>query len=352
MNIAIDISPLSSGHKVRGVGFYLLHLKDALQKYFPQHSYTFFTDPKSIPQNVNVVHYPYFDPYFQTLPLLKHHLTVVTVHDLTPLVFQKHFPAGIKGKLIWQLQKHLLKNVDGILTDSVCSKKDIHKLIGISNEKISVVYLAAGETFQKLSEKAINKQALFNKYGLPEYFALYVGDVTWNKNLPRLMRACITQHVPLVMVGKALVEKDYDTANPWNVDRNIVIEIAEKNSNIYRLGFVENDELVQLYNCATVFAMPSLYEGFGLGVIEAMSCGCPVITSKEGSLPEVAGDAAEFVDAYNEASIGEAIVELFTDGRKRKEMVEKGLIQAKTFSWKKAAEQTLSFYQRIYETSH
>src|SRR6185437_13912066 len=99
MKIAIDISPLQSGHKVRGVGFYLSYLKKALLEFYPENEYIFFQQGATINHSVDLVHYPYFDPFFLTLPFINKYKTAVTVHDLTPLVFPQHFPAGIKGKL-------------------------------------------------------------------------------------------------------------------------------------------------------------------------------------------------------------------------------------------------------------
>lgn len=346
MRIAIDISPLSTGHKVRGVGFYLLHLKNALQKYFPENEYIFFTHEKGISTKVDVVHYPYFDPFFLTLPFIKKYPTIVTIHDLTPIVFQKYFPVGIKGRVKWRVQKLSLQTTSGILVDSFCSQKDVHEKANIAKEKITVAYLAAGEMFQKLTSERLQKKSLLKKYQLPEQFALYVGDVTWNKNLPRLVEACIEKNIPLVMVGKALAESNYDTTNPWNVDRNTVLHLAENRKNIIRIGFVDSDELVKLYNLATLFVMPSLYEGFGLGVIEAMSCGTPVITSREGSLPEVGADAVFYTDAYDAHTIGNDIIKLFNDKNQQKILTEKGLIQAKKFNWEKTAQQTIAAYTK------
>src|SRR6266498_267897 len=101
MKIAIDVSPLQTGHKVRGVGFYLKHLKKSLLHYYPENQYIFFSHGAKLDKTIDVVHYPYFDPFFLTLPILKKHKIVVTVHDLTPLVFPQHFPAGLKGKFKW-----------------------------------------------------------------------------------------------------------------------------------------------------------------------------------------------------------------------------------------------------------
>ena len=148
MKIAIDISPLKTGHKVRGVGFYLEHLKNALLKYFPQNEYVFFESGEKLPDDIGLVHFPYFEPFFLALPLYKKFKTVVTVHDLTPIVFPQAFPRGIKGELKWQMQKYALRQADAIITDSESSKNDIIKYVGAELNKINVVYLAAGEEFK------------------------------------------------------------------------------------------------------------------------------------------------------------------------------------------------------------
>lgn len=356
INIAIDESPLegkgSLYHRVRGTGFYLSNLKESLLKYDRSHKYSFFTRGRKVPKNVDLVHYPYFEPYFLTLSFISKTPFVVTVHDLTPLVFSKYFPAGLRGFLKWRIQKASLGKAKKIITDSISSKKDIIKHAEIPEGKIEVVYLAAGEEFKKknLSQSEIEKFS--EKYHLPEKFALYVGDVTWNKNLPRLIEACVKADVPLVLTGKTLLNSNFDTKNPWNQDlvkaQNMIKEQKAKNKKqIIALGFVETEDLVNLYNIAQVFVMPSLYEGFGLPILEAMSCGIPVVTSREGSLPEVAGDAAYYVNAYDVDSISKGIKKVFSDNSLRRELSEKGIEQARKFSWKKTAEETARVYEGI-----
>ncbi len=347
MKIAIDISPLQTGHKVRGAGFYLENLKRALVKYYPQNEYKFFTRGENLPEDVDLVHFPYFEPFFLALPIYKKYLTVVTVHDLTPIVFKKHFPRGIKGEIKWQMQRYALKKANAIITDSQSSKKDIVKRVGVSADKVSVIYLSAGEEFIKLKTENI-KLKIKEKYNLPDRFVLYVGDVTWNKNLPRLVEAVKSINVPLVMVGKALVSEDFDKNNPWNED--LVKVQSMINNQIIRLGFVPTEDLVAIYNLATVFVMPSLYEGFGLPILEAMSCGCPVVTTKQGSLEEVAGDAALYVDAYSKENMAEGIKKVFKDEDLQKELSKKGLKRAEEFSWKKTAEETLEVYRKVIES--
>ncbi len=358
MNIALDITPIknskSVAHRVRGTGFYIENLKSSLLRYFPDNQYIFFTRGEKLPKNVDLVHYPYFEPFFLTLPVFNKCKTVVTVHDLTPLVFPKEFPSGLKGKVKWEIQKQALRNADGIITDSVSSKKDIVKFTGISEDKISAVYLAAGEEFKIVqsstlrirSGRKLKVKSLRKKYSLPDKFVLYVGDVTWNKNLPRLVEAIKKIDVTLVMAGSALVQKELDRLNPWNQDLLRVQKLVELDKRIIRLGFVPQEDLVLLYNAGTVFAMPSLYEGFGLPILEAMSCGCPVVTTKEGSIPEIGEDAVYYVKAYDVNSIASGINKVFSDQKLQEELSLKGLKQAKKFSWKKTVENTMKVYER------
>jgi glycosyltransferase involved in cell wall biosynthesis len=350
MKVAIDISPLSDSrtlsHRVRGVGFYLQNLKDSLIKYHPENKYVFFEKRSQIPSGTQIVHYPYFEPFFRTLPVLKKYKTVVTVHDLTPLVFPGHFPSGLKGSINWQIQKFNLQRADRIITDSEKSKKDIIRYAGIPDNKIDVVYLAAGKAFASIKNEVLSIKVR-KKYKLPPKFVLYVGDATWNKNLPRLVRAISKIKVPLVMVGKTLTETEYDKQNPWNKDLTMTQDLISNNPNATALGFVPTEDLAALYNTATCFVMPSLYEGFGLPILEAMQSSCPVITTREGSIPEVAGDAALYVEAEDEDSVADGIKKVWDNDKLQKELSEKGLTQAARFSWKKTAAQTIKAYEKV-----
>ena len=350
MKVAIDISPLSENrllsHRVRGTGFYIENLKKFLLKYYPQNEYIFFTKKQKLISEIDLIHYPYFEPFFLTLPFIKHHRIIVTVHDLTPLVFPQNFPAGIKGTIKWQIQKLILNKADAIITDSECSKRDVIRIAGVDEKKVHVVYLAAGKEFQKIDNSSILR-SIEEKYQLPEKFILYVGDVTWNKNLPRLIEAIKRINIPLVMVGKALLEKNFDIHNPWNQDLVKVQKLANDDKRIIRLGFIPTEDLVSIYSLATVFAMPSLYEGFGLPILEAMSCGCPVVASKGGSLAEVVGEAGRYIDPYDIDSIAKGISEVFNSPSLQKELSQKGIIQSKKFTWKKTADETMSVYKSV-----
>lgn len=351
MKIAIDISPIKGdlkGHKVRGVGFYLEYLKRSLLKYHSEHQYVFFTRGETFDRKVDIVHYPYFEPFFVSLSLFEKYKRVITVHDLTPIVFPTHFPAGIKGNLAWQIQKLNLQKSQRIITDSNASQKDITKIAGVAKEKIDVAYLAAADEFKKLESGKWSIE-IRKKYQLPEKFVLCVGDVTWNKNLPRFIKVMKKIKLPLVLVGKTLIEKDFDKSHPWNKDLVEVQKLTEGDSHILKLGFVPTDDLVAFYNLATVFVMPSVYEGFGLPVLEAMQSGCPVITTDRGSLAEVANNAAYIIDGYSEESIAKGVEKVFSSKDLQNTLIKKGFEQAKHFTWKKTAEQTILAYKKVVE---
>lgn len=357
MRIAIDVSPLTSNqllaHRVRGVGSYIENLKRSLLQYDHHNSYIFFTRGEKLPKNIDVVHYTYFEPFFLTLPVRQSCPVVVTVHDLTPFVFPEHFPSGIRGYVKWIFQRFLLQKTSAVIADSECSKRDIATYAKIPVKKIHVVYLAASEHFKPIFDSPLLAQVR-EKYGLAEKFVLYVGDVTWNKNVPRLISAMQKinsesgeKQVPLVLVGNVFVSEDFDRANPWNQDLVLVEKMIQHDKQIIRLGFVPHGDLVAIYNMATVVAMPSLYEGFGLPVLEAMTCGTPVVTSDKGSIPEIAGESVYYVDPHNSDSIANGIEEVLNNIELQKELSGKGILEAKKFTWKRTAEQTIQVYQRI-----
>lgn len=346
MRIAVDITPLETTHKFRGTGSYTENLIVALEKYDHQNQYNFFTRGDKLPKNLDLIHYPYFEPFFLTLPFRKPAPTVVTVHDLTPLVFPDKFLRGLKGEIKWQIQKRLLKRVTAVIVDSKCSKKDVLKIVGLDEERVFVVYLAAGEQFRQTTEKG-KLTKIKNKYRLPEKFVLYVGDATWNKNVPGLIKATQKINVPLVLVGKQLADFNFDRTNLWNKDLIEIENLTKNDARICKSGFVPQEDLVLIYNLATVCAIPSFYEGFGLPVLEAMACGCPVVTSRVSSLPEVAGEGAFYVAPNDINEIANGIGEIYFNSQVREKFRQKGLLQAKKFSWKKTVQETIAVYESV-----
>lgn len=350
MKVAIDHSPIAdkdkTSHKIRGTGFYTKHLISALLKYHPENEYILFTSGEKMRGKADVFHYPYFEPFFLSLPLRKLGKTIITVHDVTPLVFPQDFPVGVKGKIKLQLQKKVIKRMDAIITDSESSKKDIERILRIPKNKVFSIPLAAADEYKKITISKTEKEELLKKYDLPEKFILYVGDATPNKNLKRLVTASRELDIPLAMVGGALTKK-VDRDHPWNKDLIYVQDEAQRNPLIHLLGFVSDEDLVKLYNVTTVFVFLSYYEGFGLPVLEAAACGTPIVTTKLGSIPEVIGSAALFVDPYDLISIKSAIKQVFMNKALQEELSKKALIQAKKFSWEKTADMTVKIYEEV-----
>lgn len=349
MRIAIDITPIdsqsNSSHKVRGVGKYITLLKDNLERFDKKNTYVFSSKPQR--ENADIIHYPYFDPFFLTLPFKNKRPTLVTVHDVIPLTHKKHFPTGLIGQIKWNVNKILLRKVNVIITDSQASKDDISKVTGIQGKKISPVHLSVDEDFKKLSLDQSEITNLRKKYDLPDKFVLYVGDVTWNKNLPMLVNAVKSANVPLVMIGSALVETDFDETNSWNNSRKEVLSLISDDPKFVKLGFVPTNDLVKIYNQAKALLMPSFDEGFGLPILEAMKSGCPVITSRNGSLPEVAGDAAVYVDNLNIENLSDAIKKVVSDNSIYETLSKKGLIHAENFSLEKMIKDTVKVYESV-----
>lgn len=333
MHIAIDSSPMETGHALRGVGSYTKNLIGALQKYEHKHSYSLFTRGQKVPDNADLVHYPYFDPFFLTLPLVKTKPTVVTVHDLIPLVFPDKFPKGIKGAMKWHIQKASLKGARRIITDSESSKSDISKITRIKESHIDVVYLAPDVSFTG---------AFSGQPSIP-YF-LYVGDVNWNKNVPGLLRAFANiPYGELMLVGDAFV----NTALPETKAINSLVSSLGIEKRITRTGYVSNKKLAELYARATALVLPSYYEGFGLPVLEAMACRCPVVSTLSGSLNEIAGSAIDVqpnrVDSITNGM--KRVLALSVDARKK--LVEEGDRWVKKFTWRKTARETTAIYEKI-----
>lgn len=343
MKIAFCTSPLSTASKTRGVGAYTRELISALRSSFPADEFVETTgNPYSV--KADLVHYPFFDPYFLTLPWRFPTPTVVTIHDLIPLKYPTHFPAGKKGRLKWHIQKFLGSGAKAILTDSDSSASDIHALMGIPVSHIHVVPLASATARTTLALTPKLKKL----YHLPERYILYVGDVNWNKNLPGLIQAFakldnVSTH--LVLVGKVFVDKP---SIPEYRAVEAAIAQSGKPKLIHRLGYVPSHHLGAIYREATLYCQPSWDEGFGLPVLEAMKAGCPVISSNRGSLKEVGGDAALYFDPSHD-NLTSLLKSLLSSSAKREALIAAGIIQAKKFTWEKTAKLTRDIYAQVVD---
>lgn len=352
MKVAFDISPLEKGHKIRGVGNYTRNLASELKnldRKKREFSIEFinFHDKKNELSSYEVIHYPYIDLFFISLPLLKPTKIVATIHDVTPLLFPKNYPLGLKGGIKFQIQKFLIKRIDSVITDSHASKKDIAKYLNYPKENIFPIYLGIEKHFKKTENKRLLSK-IRRKYKLPSKFVLYVGDVNYNKNLVRLAEACKKLDVSLVIVGKQATVENFDRNHTENqMWVNFLKKFADDRK-ILRLGFVPNSELVALYNLASVYCQPSLYEGFGIPVLEAMACACPVVASNTSALLEIAGAAALFANPMDKNDISQKLSVTLTDHSLRKKLISSGFVNIKRFSWEKCAKKTLGAYKRAF----
>jgi len=347
MNIAIDTTPLSSGHAMRGVGVYTKNLIDALQQYESKHSYSFFTRGEKIPDTAEIVHYPYFDPFFLTLPWDTSVPTVVTVHDLIPLVFPEQFPAGIRGRVKWNMQKIALKRADGIITVSKCSKNDVERIVHIPESKMHVVYSAATPGYEVKQNKQ-KQLEMKKKYQLPEQFLLFVGDVNWNKNVLGLLSTFARvlqkkENSHLVLIGGAF--KKSELPETQKIEQRI--QELHLEGHVTMTGFVPQEDLAVLYSMARCLVEPSFYEGFGLPVLEAMACGCPVVVGDNSSLSEIAGPSLK-MDVGNVENMADTILTMLSlSSSARNTMSNESIAWAKTFSWEKTAHETVAVYETI-----
>jgi glycosyltransferase involved in cell wall biosynthesis len=266
--------------------------------------------------------------------------TVVTVHDMSLRLYPKCHPVR-RLVLNRPLMRVAIRRASAIVTVSNSARRDLLRLHGVAADRVSVVHEAASPVFRPISDRA-RLDGVRARYGLPQSFVLYVGTIEPRKNLLRLMaafaaarQAGVSQH--LVCVGPY----------GWS-SRDLAgqIERLGIKDAVHFTGYVPFEDLPAIYNLGDFFAFPSLYEGFGLPVVEAMACGLAVLTSNTSSLGEIAGDAAETVDPTSTEAIADAIVRLSTGGEWRRELAERGLRRARGFSWAQSARDMLAVYHR------
>jgi glycosyltransferase involved in cell wall biosynthesis len=274
------------------------------------------------------------------LPPLRGVPSVLTVHDM---IF-KLFPEHQKPLNYWYLNATMplyCRRADAIITVSESSKRDIVTHYGLEPAKVTVVHEAAAQEF--VPAPPAEKDEVRRRYGLPETFLIHVGVIEPRKNLKRLVEALQRlrdggTRIPLVVVGgKGWLYDDF-------FRRLAELEVRDS---VQFTGYVPSDDLPRLYSAATLATMPSVYEGVGLPVLEAMACGVPVVCSNASSLPEVGGQAARYFDPYDVEAIAQTLLTVWADAGLRAEMSAQGLLQATRFSWDRAAEETLAVYNKI-----
>lgn len=344
ISVAIDTSPLGNANAIRGVGVYTRYLTEAMQ-HLKNISVTRTVQAKSTTEP-DIIHYPYFDLFFSTLPLLQKKPFVVTVHDVIPLRYPDYYPVGVKGTLWLQKQTLALKRAKRIITDSQTSKQDISEFLKIKPDMIEVVQLAGNPEIKPIEVQA-QIEKIRKEYQIKPNYILYVGDINYNKNIPQLVKALkfLPDKVQLVLVGKNFKEQDIPE---WQaISAQIALsDVADRVTMITDLGSDATHILSCLYSGAVAYIQPSLWEGFGLPVVEAMQTGTPVIASSTPALVELS-DQIIFSEPSAEKFAEKILTVLDLSERKRAAVAKKLISEAARYSWQKTAIQTAQVYKTV-----
>lgn len=374
MNIVVDARLILD--QVTGIGHYLRNLIQHLLVIDKRNRYTLFLNQKLSSENplrslnqrnltkkfltvpavslrqhfqiplhlrngiADVYHYPHFD-----LPLLQWSKSVMTVHDLKYIIAPHFTELGLAKQLYMKLLlKRSLMKAKIIISVSENTKKDLIRVFRVPENKISVVPLACDiRPTEKMSREEI--KSYLRKQGILESYFLFVGERRPHKNLVRLIEAFnlfrnrnACKH-KLVIVGK-----NYSSyAQPEKRIKELHLQ-----DQVIVSGYVDENHLPFYYQGAEAFIFPSLYEGFGLPILEAMSYGTPVITSRVSAMPEVAGDAAIQINPHSVDQLADALETLYRRKQTRTELIAKGYRNLNRFSWRKTSEKTLSVYEQAY----
>ena len=230
------------------------------------------------------------------------------------------------------------KRAQAIIADSIFTMEETIRLLKIPPYKIYPIHLAANPCYKIITDKIV-LDSIKAKYKLPSKFIFYAGGISPRKNLLTLIaafnRLCDYPDLKLVLTGN----------NGWNNRKEY--NMIKTNNNIRVLGCLPEDDLAAVYNLAALSVYPSLYEGFGLPILEAQACGCPVIAAKTSSIPEVAGDGADYFEANDIGALSEKINACLGNSRYRRQLIEKGLINVGRFDWPTTAYEYMEIINRI-----
>lgn len=292
-------------------------------------------------QAVDVCHIPHDD-----IPRRVPCHCVVTVHDCVQILYPPETKFGWVHAARFQSKRRRLQRADHVIAVSEATKRDVMRLYQIPEDKITVIHNALDEHLSRL-HSAMDAQHVLERYQINDPYVLFAGNVRPHKNITRLIEAFavarseLKDH-PLYCRLKLLIIGD-ELSTHQALRRAVVISRVQ--NDVRFLGFVPYEFLKVFYQKASAFVFPSLYEGFGLPPLEAMSFGTPVLTSNTSSLPEVVGDAALMVNPENVFEIARGIKQILCDENLRLQLVRKGFEQIKRFSWLEAAKETLRLYQ-------
>jgi glycosyltransferase involved in cell wall biosynthesis len=288
---------------------------------------------------VDLLHSPHY-----VLPLLWGGKAVVTVHDCIHLVFPEYLPSGALYYARFMMGRAVTKS-RLVFTDSEWSRRDILRFFPrVEPERIRVVPAAIDSMFLEDPGEE-EKERVRERYQIRSRYVLYAGNIKPHKNLERLIRAfgrlrkrSGNEDLKLIIVGE-------ENQKYGSLRRSV--EGAGVRPDVRFFGFVPDRTLAALYRMASVFAFPSLYEGFGLPPLEAMACGVPVLTSQVSSLPEVCGNAAVLVDPHSEEAIADGLARILENEELRATLISRGFAQARRFSWEESVRAVHGAYLEV-----
>lgn len=279
------------------------------------------------------------------LPLGTSAARVVTIHDVSLTLYPECHP--VRRRVINRpLVAVAARVADAVVAVSESARHDLRAFHRIPDERISVVHEAAGPAFRPVSDARVRARIRM-RYGLPERFILYVGAIEPRKNLRRLVDG-------FAAARRQGIEHELVCVGPYGWASRDLYERVDHlglGRQVHFTGYVPVEDLPVIYSLADVFVFPSIYEGFGLPVIEAMACGAPVVTANTSSLAEIAAGAAETIDPHDEDALTAALVSLVRDRGRREELSRLGLARAREFSWTRTARETLAIYNRLVARS-
>lgn len=279
------------------------------------------------------------------LPQSKNCIYVATIHDLIPYIMPETVGRGYLTKFLSQMPA-IISSVDMIITVSEWSKKDIMRIFDVPEDRIAVTHLAADTIFKPLNKDSA-VQFIKETYGISGNMILYLGGFSPRKNVKSILVAfsmiykSLSKDYKIVIIGSAKDEHQFlnKLAQSLNIGDSVLFT-----------GYVPYEDLPYFYNASDVFVYPSLYEGFGLPVLEAMCCGTPTITSNVSSIPEVAGDGGLLINPCDAEELSRAIFNVLEDNSMKADLITRGFERASLFNWKSTAAETLSIYENIYKT--
>jgi glycosyltransferase involved in cell wall biosynthesis len=291
----------------------------------------------------DIIHYPAsIGPWIPGMPagsMLKR--CIVTVHDLAYLKFPERF--SVARRLYYRMSMvRGARRAAHVIADSESTRQDLVELGGIPAERITVVHLGVEDKFAPVDDDAALARVR-EKYSLPPRFFLFVGTIEPRKNV-----ACIVEAYAQLADGLADIDLVIAGRRGWKFGPLYAqIERADLADRILMPGRIDDEDLPAVYSCAEAFVWPTIYEGFGLPLLEAMACGTPVISSDIGVVREVVGDAALLIDPRSPQQLADAMQRVISGEDFRDDLVQRGIARARQFRWEQTATRTLEVYRRV-----